>query len=155
MNKIGIFIGISVLVLAAAVVAGSMIIAQVEADDDARVFTNKSIEGKWGFSAQGTILPPAVPVPTVAAAVGILEFDGVGGCSITDTASFGGTIVGPLTSETCTYSVNPDGTGTWSFAFPGDLEPTPLSFVIVDNMKEIRDIRTDSLAVAFGVIKRQ
>ena len=78
MNRTGLFIGISVLVLAAAVVAGSMIIAQVEADDDDRVFTNESIKGRWGFSAQGTILPPAVPVPTVAAAVGILEFDGVG-----------------------------------------------------------------------------
>ncbi len=155
MNRTGLFIGISVLVLAVAVVAGSIIIAQAEADDDARVFTNRSIEGKWGFSAQGTILPPAVPVPTVAAAVGILEFDGVGGCSITDTANLGGTIIGPLTSETCTYSVNPDGTGTGSFAFPGDLEPTPLSFVITDNMNEIVDIRTDTVAVAFGVIKRQ
>ena len=155
MNRTGIFIGIAVLVLAVSVVAGSMIIASVDDDDDDRVFTNKSIEGRWGFSAQGTVLPPAVPVPTLAAAVGIVDFDGVGGCSITDTLNLGGTKIGPLTTKTCTYSVNSNGTGTWSFAFPGDLEPIPLSFVIIDNMNEIVDIRTDAVAVAFGVIKRQ
>ena len=158
MNRTGIFIGIAVLVLAIAVVASSMIIAPVLADDDDdgdRVFTNESIKGRWGFLAQGTVLPPAVPAATPAAAVGILYFDGVGGCTLTDTFNIGGTTFGPLTSETCTYSVNPDGTGTWSFAFPGDLEPTPLSFVIVNDMQEIVDVRTDSFAVAFGVIKRQ
>ena len=91
-------------------VAGSMIVAPVVADDDdeGRVFTNKSIKGRWGFTAQGTVLPPTVPVATLAAAVGILDFDGKGGCSITDTTSIGGIIIGPLTSESCTYSVNRD-----------------------------------------------
>ena len=67
----------------------------------------------------------------------------------------GGFIIGPLTSETCNYSVNPDGTGAYSLAFAGDPEATPISFVIVNNMLEIRDIRTDDLAVAMGVAKRQ
>ena len=157
MNRTGIFIGIAVLVLAVAVIAGSMIMAQVPADDDDgdRVFTNESIKGRWGFSAQGTVLPPAVPVPTLAAAVGIVDFDGVGGCSITDTVNLGGTKIGPLTTKTCTYSVNSNGTGTLSFAFPDDPGPTPVSFVIMDNMKEIRDIRTDQFAVAVGIFKRQ
>ena len=157
MNRTGIFIGIAVLVLAVAVIAGSMIMAQVPADDDDgdRVFTNESIKGRWGFSAQGTVLPPAVPVPTLAVAVGIVDFDGVGGCSITDTVNLGGTKIGPLTTKTCTYSVNSNGTGTLSFAFPDDPGPTPVSFVIMDNMKEIRDIRTDQFAVAVGIFKRQ
>ena len=158
MNRTGIFVGIAVLVLAIAVVAGSMIIAPVLADDDdddVRVFTNESIKGRWGLSAQGMVLPPAVPVPTLAVAVGIVDFDGVGGCSITDTLNLGGTKIGPLTTKTCTYSVNSNGTGTLSFAFPDDPGPTPVSFVIVDNMREIIDIRTDQFAVAMGVLKRQ
>ena len=156
MNRTGIFVGIAVLVLAVAVVAGSIIISSAAAEDDGdRVFTNKSIEGRWGLSAQGTVLPPAVPVPTLAVAVGIVDFDGVGGCSITDTVNLGGTKIGPLTTKTCTYSVNSNGTGTLSFAFPDDPGPTPVSFVIVDNMREIIDIRTDPFAVAMGVLKRQ
>ncbi len=144
MRRVGVLIGLVALVLMAAC-AG---------DDDDRVFTDKSIEGRWAFSAQGTILPPALPAATPAVAVGILDFDGSGGCSITDTTNLGGTKIGPQTSETCTYSVNPDGTGTFNVAFPGDPGPAPVSFVIVNKKTEIRTIRTD-LGVATGVAKRQ
>ena len=148
MRRVGVLIGLVALVLMAAC-AG---------DDDDRVFTDKSIEGRWAFSAQGTILPPALPAATPAVAVGILDFDGSGGCSITDTTNLGGTKIGPQTSETCTYSVNPDGTGTFSVAFPGPDgapgPPAPISFVIVDKNREIRTIRTD-FGVASGVAKRQ
>lgn len=116
-------------------------------------FTNRSIQGDWGFSASGTILPPALPAATPAAAVGIMTFDGMGGCSISDTINIGGTSAS-RTSTTCTYNVNPDGSGSLSALFPGDPGPTPLSFVIVDKAKEIRFIRTD-LGVASGVARRQ
>lgn len=116
-------------------------------------YTNKRIHGNWGFSASGTIVPPALPAATPAAAVGIITFDGEGGCSISDTINIGGTSAS-RTSTTCTYSVNPDGSGSLSALFPGDPGPTPLSFVIVDNAKEIRFIRTD-LGVASGVASRQ
>lgn len=116
-------------------------------------FTNKSIQGDWGFSAAGTIVPPALPVAAPAAAVGIMTFDGMGGCSISDTINIGGTSAS-RTSSTCTYSVNADGSGSLSALFPGDPGPTPLSFVIVDNRTEIRFIRTD-LGVASGVARRQ
>ncbi len=116
-------------------------------------FSSKSIEGEWGFSASGTIVPPALPVATPAAAVGVITFDGGGGCFFSDTINIGGTS-GSRTSTTCAYSVDPDGTGTISVLFPGDPGPTPLSFVIVNDMQEIRFIRTD-LGVASGVAKRQ
>jgi hypothetical protein len=116
-------------------------------------FTNKSIRGTWGFSAAGTIVPPAVPAATPAVAVGVMSFDGKGGCSISDTINIGGTSAS-RTSTTCSYAVNPDGTGSLSAQFPGDPGPTPLSFVIVNNKDEIRFIRTD-LGVASGVAKRQ
>jgi hypothetical protein len=116
-------------------------------------FTNKSIQGEWGFSASGTIVPPALPAATPAAAVGIMTFDGMGGCSISDTINIGGTSAS-RTSTTCTYSVNADGSGSLSALFPGDPGPTPLSFVIVGSAKEIRFIRTD-LGVASGVARRQ
>lgn len=122
-------------------------------DAQAAGFTNQRIRGNWGFSAAGTILPPALPATTPAAAVGIMTFDGTGGCSITDTINIGG-MSASRTSTTCTYSVYPDGSGSLSALFPGDPGPTPLSFVIVGNAKEIRFIRTD-LGVASGVASRQ
>ncbi len=127
----------------------------VSADDDG--FTNESIEGAWGFSASGTVLPPALPAATPVAAVGIMTFDGDGGCSITDQINIGGAAVPPVgfrTSTTCSYAVNSDGTGTISVLFSGDPGPIPLTFVIVDDAEEIRFIRTD-LGVASGVAKRQ
>ena len=159
MKRISLIIGLAALVLVAALVGTSMITAVVVADDDNdddnRVFTNKSIKGRWGFSAQGTILPPFAPALTPASAVGTLDFDGSGGCSITDTENIGGIVIPFRTTDDgdCMYSVNPDGTGTLSFAFPGDPGPGLVSFVIL-NKNEVRDMRADSLAVATGVWKR-
>ena len=124
-------------------------------DDDRGEFTNRSIKGRWGLSVSGTFLPPAVPEPAPIVAVGLMEFDGTGRCSIAATANVGGTSFS-LTTDECAYAVNPNGSGSVSAVFPGD-PPTPLSLaiVIVDKKKEIRFIRTEEFAVSIGVTKRQ
>lgn len=118
-----------------------------------KVFDAASVEGDWGFSASGTILPPALPAATPAVAVGTLSFDGIGSCTLSDTINIGG-VSASRTSTSCSYTVNPDGTGTITVLLPGDPGPTPLSFVLVDKARELRFIRTD-LGVASGVAKRQ
>jgi hypothetical protein len=56
-------------ILALGVILGLSVMAmetnQVDADgdDDENTFTNLSLKGKWGFSDQGTLVPPAVPEP--------------------------------------------------------------------------------------------
>jgi hypothetical protein len=108
-------------------------------------------------AAKGTIVDPASAAQTPAAAVGIMDFDGNGGCEIVDQINIGGQAISPAgfrTSTTCSYAVNPDGTGTIIAEFTGDPGPTPLSFVIVDDKNELRFIRTD-VGVAEGVAKRQ
>lgn len=135
--------------------------AEVRANDSAgrRPFTERSIEGTWGFSGDfGMIVPPAVPQPVPTAALGTVFFDGIGGCSVTNTVNINGTIIGPNTSDTCTYSVNPDGTGTGVAEFsvsgaPFD-EPSTVAFVIVDHNREIRFINTNSIVAGFTA-KRQ
>ena len=129
--------------------------SSVLADEDD--FTIESMEGTWGFSASGTILPPALPADTPAVAVGIMTFYDNGECVITDQLNIGGSAIPPAsfrTSSLCSFSVNPNGTGTISVLFPGDIFPTPLSFVIVNDEEEFRFIRTDA-GVASGVAKRQ
>jgi hypothetical protein len=114
-------------------------------------YSNRSMAGTWGFSSIATVVPPAVPAQTPAAAVGIMSFDGRGGCTISETFNAGG-FSGSQTSTSCSYSVNPDGSGTLSAQTPGG--PAAVSFVLVDDQKEFRLIRTD-LIVASGVARRQ
>jgi hypothetical protein len=58
---LGVILGLGVLATDANHVDAS-------ANDDERAFTNLSLKGKWGFSDQATLVPPAaretVPAPT-------------------------------------------------------------------------------------------
>jgi hypothetical protein len=114
-------------------------------------FSNRSLRGEWGFSAGTTLYPPAVPVQTPAAVVGLMSFDGHGGCAVSETFNFGG-FSGSQSSTSCSYTVNPDGTGTMSVQTPSG--PVAVSFVLVANKKEFLYIRTDQV-VANGVAKQQ
>jgi hypothetical protein len=112
------------------------------------------MRGTWGFSASGTIVPPATSVPTPAAAVGLMTFDpNTRNCVIQDTVNIGGSSFS-RTSETCTYGLGSDGRGSIVVTFPDDPVIVPLSFVLVDKDREMRFIRTD-LGVAEGGAKLQ
>lgn len=150
--------GLTAVVILAAIVfgVGTTFVPSTSAADQ-HTFANKTIKGTWGFSASGTILPPALPAATPAVAVGVIEFDGNGGCAFKDQINIGGTAIpstGLRTSASCNYGVNTDGTGTITVSFPSDPAPTPLTFVIVDKADELQFIRTDA-GVANGVAKRQ
>lgn len=123
-------------------------------------FTLRSLSGTFAFSGSGTLqlMPPVVPVPALvsAAVVGLTSFDGLGGCVTTAVLNAAGT-VSPLTSATCSYAVNPDGTGSHDVAFAG-LGSFTSTFVIVDAKKEVYFMLSDGLGggtVASGVSKRQ
>lgn len=141
-----------------AALLGFGVLAGSSSQSQAAGFTDKSLRGIYGFSAEGTIVPPLAPEDTTIPAVvaGIMTFDGEGGCSISDTANVGGESSSNTTSTeggSCTYTVNSDGTGTIeAVLLPGTGE-TPLSFVII-NKREFRFIRTDP-GVAVGVAERQ
>jgi hypothetical protein len=124
-----------------------------QAGAEAGSFTTQSLRGHWGFSGSGTISPPVVPMVTWGAVVGVMTFDGIGECSISQTLNNGGITISQ-TSKICTYTVDPNGAGAIEALFPDDPGPLPLSFVLVDGGKEFQMIRTD-VAVAVGVAKKQ
>jgi hypothetical protein len=131
--------------------------AEGDNDDPGREFTDRSIKGTWGFSGGiGYLVPPAAPEALPAVGLGIVTFDGTGGCIVSNTANINGETFGPFSSDSCTYSVNPDGTGTSVAEFSEGPVPgaVPVSFVIVDHGRKIWFIRTDSVVASFEAKKQ-
>jgi hypothetical protein len=114
----------------------------------AEQFSESSLKGAGGFSAQGTL--GGAP----AATVGLINFDGNGGCSETATLNVGGSVVTLSTTPngSCSYDVNADGTGILNVNFPPAFTA---HFVIVDSKQEFHFIVADTGAIASGVAKRQ
>jgi hypothetical protein len=114
--------------------------------------SNATLKGTFVDSASGfSTSPPAMAGPLG----GVLTetFDGKGAMTAAGTLSLNGMIV-PVT-ETATYSVNPDCTGTYT------AEASPLGttahyfFVILDNGNEFKWICTDPGVVLSGVARKQ
>jgi hypothetical protein len=118
-------------------------------------FSVKSLKGVYGFSGSGTL----ATMP--AAVAGLNSFDRAGGCDITAKINIGGAVAA-VTTNTCTYVVNPDGTGfldvTFNEPFPG-LPGIKFhsDFVIVDGAREVHAVLSDNLGmtVATSISKRQ
>ena len=117
-------------------------------------FTSRSIRGTWAFAATGTLPTPSAP-PTPFALVGLLTFERHDECSMTFTINAGGQSWDSV-SDTCTFSVHADGSGTLTSTFVPGRVPFPLLalFFVIVNDDEILAIRTDQV-VASGVLRRQ
>jgi hypothetical protein len=102
-------------------------------------FSNRSLQGAYGFLASGTLNGNA------AIAVGRYTFNGDGTCTQSQTVNVSGVTpggVGPIVATSCTYAVQPDGTGTITLDVPG-FGAFHLAFVIVDKKKELQLITLD------------
>ena len=110
----------------------------------AKQCSNASLKGAYGFLGFGTILPAGTP----RAIIGRFLLDGAGSWSATLTMNDNGVI--RRITDSGTYNVNPDCTGTLSPP-SGSVE-----IVIVDKGKEFYQMRTDPAGVVVhGVTKRQ
>jgi len=127
----------------------------------AQGFDNETIEGTFAFSAHGVVDTAVVvtqtftiPAGTSVVTTGIITFNEDGTCVSTATTNVGGFTIPPSPSASCTFSVNPDGTGTLQVINTGSpFAPVNLAFSIVDQ-DEFLVITTDELGLS-GVAKRQ
>jgi hypothetical protein len=137
--------------LVAAVVIAAVVAWSSSAPAEQR-FSDKSLKGAWGFNAHGFLAGGTVP----ASAMGRNTYDGNGGCFSESRLNAGGTVLA-LASLSCTYTVNPDGTGVQQTTFTAGVFTT--HFVLVDNAKEFLFIVSDTAqpgtTIASGVAKRQ
>jgi hypothetical protein len=109
-------------------------LAYVVASQGSERFSVRSLKGTYGFNGSGTLLGGTVE----AAFVGLTSFDRAGGCRIKTRLNAGGQVQS-LTSAQCSYTVNPDGTGSIRVTFhePPFTGPFVSDFVIVDNAEEL------------------
>lgn len=94
------------------------------------------LQGSYAFVGSGS----ATPIGQITM-IGVQTFDGQGNFTLTETASFGGTIV--PSSLSGKYTVNVDCTGTATTKFP-DGSTGRLSFVVADNGKTIYAMEADT-----------
>lgn len=148
--------GRSTILVQSALAALLLAIGAPQAMAGDKAFTLKSVEGSWGFSGDGVLAAPAPDDRLPIAGIGVVTFDGHGGCEISASNNVNGEVF-PIQSEVCTYTVNPDGTGVSdaSFAASGPF-PTidiPVQFVIVDGANELRLMQA-AVIVSHFVAKR-
>lgn len=129
------------------------LLAYVGSSQAAGGFSTHTLRGSYGFSGSGTLGGGVFQ----AAVVGLNWFDGRGGCAISARINAFGT-VSPLESSSCTYAVNPDGTGVLDVTFAHPLLGGPFhsDFVIIDG-KEVHSMLSDGSGgtVATVVTRRQ
>ena len=139
---------------AAAMVIGALV-ALTGPSHAEQKFDNKDLRGTFGFKAAGFLfVGPTSHTP--ASAVGLNTYDGAGGCESESLLNSGGTVL-PLSSVSCTYTVNADGTATQQTSFgPGLSFTTHLVLIDRDEVFFIvSDATQPGTTVASGVLKRR
>jgi hypothetical protein len=120
-------------------------------EDEAVRCSNRSLRGAYGFNIEGQIFPAGAP-PVVLRAVAMTHFDGRGGLTQVDHATFNGIprwqgwrpAVG-------TYEINPDCTGTGQI-IPSDGTPTlQLHLVVFDRGRQVRTVVDGNATGSLGV----
>ena len=118
--------------------------------------SNRTLHGAYGCSVQGVLLNvPGLPPEATFVAVTTSHFDGKGNLTGTEHAVVNGTSFNPgFDTNSGTYSVNPDCTGTAVVNTPNRPVPLNLTFVIVDDGKEFRQVlNSDALLTVCKRIK--
>jgi hypothetical protein len=94
------------------VIVLASLVSTVGLADADEPFSERSLRGTYAFSGSGYLIGQP------AAVVGVTRFDGHGGCETSAKLKVitSGAVV-PLSSLSCTYTVDADGTGTQELTF--------------------------------------
>ena len=113
--------------------------------------SNTSIKGTFAFKATGSVIDPTGVV--LLDVVFALTFDGNGALTGTGLQSHNGNIL--QVTQTGTYTVNPDCTGTYTILVSPIGITAHFFFVIADSGNELEVISTDHTTVLAGAARRQ
>jgi hypothetical protein len=142
------------LVIAFATVFFLGIVSSAQANEH-KECSNATLQGGFGYTATGTLLPTVAPPPFSGpfGEIGRQNFDGNGNTDGTATASANGNIAKLTISGT--FTVNADCTGSMTL-FVSPLGATAhLDFVIDKDGTEIQTIGTDAGEIETRVYRKQ
>lgn len=124
--------------------------------NDNGVCTLASLQGRFGYTSTGTLLPSAVPAPFAGpfAEVGVQNFDGRGNTKATATIDSNGSIARNA-AITGTYAVKPDCTGSMTLYVAVFGATVHADFVIDQQGMEIRAVSTDPGVIESRVYRKQ
>jgi hypothetical protein len=110
--------------------------------------SNRTLNGDYGFTLEGTILGPNIPLRGLV----MQHYDGNGNITQVDHVVDGGV---PPTQEwapgTGTYTVNPDCTGAGVINSSSGHGPLPIHFVVVNNGKQIFQVVDGNAVSTVGI----
>jgi hypothetical protein len=117
-------------------------------DEDAKVCTNHTLHGDYGFALEGEILGPGLQFRGIV----MQKYDGKGNFTQVDHIVVNGAPPAEeWTPGSGTYTVNPNCTGSAVIIVPGNpLSPINLHFVVVKQGKEIHQVVDANVVTAVG-----
>jgi hypothetical protein len=125
---------ISLLLLTLALAASSTLTAQAGC-------SNATIQGTYAFTIHGTIFNPDGSTLLIDG-LAKTTFDGKGNLTQLDAVAINGNVAPGWSSNTGTYSVNPDCTGTFTVT-NGSQAPVHLQMIVAHSGNTIHDMVTD------------
>jgi len=133
----------------AAIIALAVALAP-RADAADKGCSNTSIKGTFAFRGTGSVFDPAATV--LLSVLFAQTFDGNGGLTATGFQSHNGNIL--QVTQTGSYTVNPDCTGTYTaMVFPMGLT-VHFFFVVTDSGNELQVLSTDPHTLISGPARR-
>ena len=136
--------------LTIAVTAFALSVAPTAKADD-KGCSNASITGTFAVTTTGFVVAAPAPAGPAFAQVSMQTFDGKGGTTNLGMSNTNGNV--GQASNTGSYTVNPDCTGTFTLTV-GQGHLSTWFFVIADNWTEIRAICVDPFAVFTKIGRR-
>src|SRR5215469_14627270 len=125
--------------MAAMIVCGSLALGASLAQANGHC-SNRAIDGDYGFSAEGVLLP-AAGVTLQFRSTGVAHFDGKGNVTwVEHTVVNGQSLQAGFIAASGTYTVNPDCTGTAMVNTPNSPVPLNLHLTVVRDGTEVHTI---------------
>ena len=115
---------------------------------------DKTLEGKWGFTLQGSVLGPIGGFGAgLVSLVSVIDSNGSGAFTATGKANVGGVTI--TNTVTGSYAVNSDCTGTATWHYPGGWT-MDLFFVITGegNDRQVWLVNSNQPAVLHGTARK-
>ena len=126
---------VSLFLLTLALAASSTLTAHASA------CSNSTIQGSYAFTIHGTVFLPDGSTLLIDG-LAKTTFDGKGNLTQLDTIAVNGNVAPGWASNTGTYSVNPDCTGTFTVT-NGNQPPVHLQMIVSQSGNTIRDMVID------------